>query len=450
MAIEININNKNASDFMSRFFAEYCMSIRGPLFQDPDQYLSDNTFDTLKKKIIQFCEPPRSYQECRNSRTAYDWKSFYRCFGIFLREAVLRYAKSLSQGEFWEDINIFVDISLFNRCTLEEIIKLEDRNGDTLFYNTFREFHVEDIRYPRAEQNDYIGHLLKIAVLPFNLNPFDYRVCRQEYLRNNLGNFIYNATQVSLNRHPATKELLTRKINDFFVYYEDLKNFPLDIQIDRLENFYGISRRNKWIYNWLDQASSNHTAPISQTQDQNSLQKIQQRIRNNSIKQSRILLRLFGEQEIRYQTTQSIDALGVLFKEVFNDKNCKHRLSDEMTLSLDDGKSITIRNKHFLNISNEAVDHLMVSKGLSVTINGVEYNNLDNPWYTGRNWHILNYTGSELSRLAADANHHCYIVIPADKSISYFYTDFANKNKNIPTPLRGITSFKVRHHQYVW
>lgn len=454
MAIEINIETENVSNFMSRFFAEYCMSIRGPLFQDPNQYLSETTFRTLKRKIIQFCEPPAginswTYQRCRSERSShnYNWKSFYRCFGIFLRESVLRYGKSITQGEFWRSINNSTEISLFNKDTLEDVIKLNDGYNHTLFYNAFREFHDEDIHYTRPNdgvQNDYVGHMIKIAILPFNLNPFNYEICQREYLRNNLGNYIFNAPQVSLSRHPATKELLTKKISDFFVYYEDLKKFPLDIQIDRLENFYGISRQNVWMYEWLQQASNNNgNAPTTTNLTPEQQQEKSQRLRNNSIKQSRILLRLYGEQDIRYQTIQAFDFLGILFKDIFNDVNHNHRITDDITLSLNNGTTITIRNKRFLNISNQDVDSLLVSEKVSVSINRVNYEDLDNPWYTGRNWHILNYTGSELNRLAADANHHCYIVIPADKKISYFCTDFANQNKIIPPPLQGITAFKV-------
>lgn len=455
MSIEMSIpNNVKISDFMSRFFAEYCMSIRGSLFQDPDQYLSDKTFDTLKEKIIQFCEPPLtisswSYQKCRTTRTTYDWKSFYRCLGIFLRETVLRYGKSISQGQFWQNINDSVNISLFNKNTLEEIVKLDDGYGNTLFYNAFKEFRDQDIKYPRPENgqsNDYVGHMLKIAVLPFNLNPFNYEKCQEEYLRNNLGNFIFNANLASLNRHPATKELLTRKINDFFVYYEDLRGLPLDVQKERLENFYGISRRNIWIYKWLAQASQTHIPtppnPTPELQIKN-IQRVQQQIFTNSIKQSRILLRLFGTQDIRYQTQQSIDVLGVLFKDVFNDANHNHRLNDEMNLSLEDGSVITIRNKHFVNITNNDVDKLLMSRSVNVSINRVNYEHQDNPWFTGRNWHILNYTGAEITRLAVDANHHCYIVIPADKKISHICTNFSNQNRITPTPLQGISFFNV-------
>lgn len=392
------------------------VSVKDGLFSYEDEFLEDDDYYTLFERIVSETQRFRKYSELRERHHSSTFlKSFHRCFGIYLREATLRYATSFSEDGLWRPLNegVLYDFCQIRKHTnfwnqgnrdLRTILTgaVDSDNGHNFFYAIFNSFHSENIRYTRNQGNEYTKHLLKLAVLPRKYNPVasHFDEVFEAYRSNSIDRYLKEKNIQGLNIHPRTRERLAAKIRNFFIIVDEAKQDGIelnDIQSNIITDF----------KDWLTKPFNN-----KQNDDKSLAAANSEYVRESSQVKYRLIL---GNQNIFQYHIPPILSLRGLFPDIQNLRN-----TSRIEIKDNDGYLFTIDNSYADIEDNNSDKNRTISRLIGDSNITVEYKekyyNVPNPWYMGNRWHILNEEGLKTDIWNCDQN--IYLVIPDTDSIS--------------------------------
>ena len=396
------------SDTFEQIFYKYLenIAITGPLFSSEDEYLDDDDYYCLLKKITCFTQRYPSYRTLRDkNQNSTFLKSFHRCFGIYLREATLRYATSMNEDGLWKPLtegvkrdfrhlNIHNNFWETGRRDIRQVLTgdTDAANGRPFFYAIFNAFGSNDVKYskPVGEDNEYCKHLLKLAILPRRYNPVSgkFDEVLAEFRKNSVDRFLEELDKKTLQIHELTRSHLATRILNFFRFVDEAKR-------DSIPKDEAKNSRYNYFNEWLDRAYAENIGNDHRSEYAEDIQKTVQVV-------YRLILGNKNEFNYNIPPIQSIKAL---FPDIPNLKNTSSITISigEDSFSIDDGiadfGSFTTIQK------NQLIDNLIANQTINVTFNGVEYE-LPNPWYTKNQWHMLGNDGQRKNSWPCNENFH--------------------------------------------
>lgn len=400
------------SDTFEQMFYKYLedIAITGPLFSNEDEFLDDDDYYCLLKNITNYTRRYPNYRTFRNRYQDSNFlKSFHRCFGIYLREATLRYATSMNEDGLWKPLTEGVErdfrhLNIHNnfwsegsrdiRAILTQ--KTDSANGKPFFYAIFNAFLSNDVKYskPVGEDNEYCKHLLKLAILPRRYNPVagKFNDVLTAFRTNSVDRYLEDLDRRTLQIHELTRSHLATRILSFFRFVDEAKR-------DHIPKEEAQNSRYNYFNEWLELAYAENISNDQQSEYAEDIQKTVQVV-------YRLILGNKNEFNYNIPPIQSIKAL---FPDIPNLKNTSSITisTGEDSFSIDDGiadfESFTTIQK------NQLIENLIANQTINVTFNGDEYE-LPNPWYTKNQWHMLGNDGQRKN--SWPCNEDFYLVTP--------------------------------------
>ena len=212
----------NSEQSFEEIFYSYLnnVSVKDELFCYEDEFLEDDDYYTLFRKIVSETRICKKYEDFRKRHSNPSYlKAFHRCMGIYLREATLRYATSFSEEGLWKPLNegFQGDLSHIGCHTnfwensnrsLRDILTgpVDSANGHNFFYAIFNAFRSDKIKYRKKQENEYTKHLLKLAILPHKYNPVasHFDEVFVAYRSYSIDRYLEEIKIQGLNIHPRT------------------------------------------------------------------------------------------------------------------------------------------------------------------------------------------------------------------------------------------------------
>jgi hypothetical protein len=380
------------------------------LFASEDDCLDDDDYNCLFRKIVAVSQPQnpniRNFTEATRN-FGNDRRFFYRCFGIYLREATLRYANGTTgnEGRFWEPLadgvnrdfirNQFGDrLWFWGNRTLRNGLQ-----GDGLFKTIFNSFRDPELHCYDGEMAE---HLMKLAVLPWNNNPLQQRLSDliSAYERNRLPSYINDLPLRGLNRSENTKRHLIFKIQDFLEFAEKCvrDNIGLETAKQELKNNFPYVRVSRhYFFLWLDsiygnQDTRNQVRNIrhrEKTEDERNL------AARSAAADAQIVCTI-RDGEFCYILPSRVhvaDMFGTSFDDINNND-----LVEIFESETSDQPLLQIRNKRFIFDDGvnetDSIFKFLALKQIAVEFNDVRIT-IDNPWHKGKNAFFFDELGRE-------------------------------------------------------
>lgn len=400
------------SDTFEQMFYKYLedIAITGPLFSNEDEFLDDDDYYCLLKNITSYTRRYPNYRTFRDrNQNSTFLKSFHRCFGIYLREATLRYATSMNEDGLWKPLtegierdfrhlnihtNFWSEGSRDIRAILTQ--KTDSANGKPFFYAIFNAFLSNDVKYskPVGEDNEYCKHLLKLAILPRRYNPVagKFNDVLTAFRTNSVDRYLEDLDRRTLQIHELTRSHLATRILSFFRFVDEAKR-------DHIPKEEAQNSRYNYFNEWLELAYAENISNDQQSEYAEDIQKSAQVV---------FRLILGNKKEFNYNIPP-IQSIKALFPDIPNLRNTSsiNISTGEDSFSIDDGiadfGSFTTIQK------NQLIENLLANQTINVTFNGVEYE-LPNPWYTKNQWHMLGNDGQRKN--SWPCNEDFYLVTP--------------------------------------
>ena len=400
------------SDTFEQMFYKYLedIAITGPLFSNEDEFLDDDDYYCLLRIITSHTQRYPNYRTFRdrNQNSAF-LKSFHRCFGIYLREATLRYATSMNEDGLWNPLTEGVEqdfrhLNIYNNFwetgsrDIRQVLtgNTDAANGRPFFYAIFNAFGSNDVKYskPIGEDNEYCKHLLKLAILPRRYNPVagKFNDVLTAFRTNSVDRYLEDLDRRTLQIHELTRSHLATRILSFFRFVDEAKR-------DHIPKEEAQNSRYNYFNEWLELAYAEN---ISNDQQREYAEDIQ--------KSAQVVFRLIlgNKKEFNYNIPP-IQSIKALFPDIPNLRNTSsiNISTGEDSFSIDDGiadfGSFTTIQK------NQLIENLIANQTINVTFNGDEYE-LPNPWYTKNQWHMLGNDGQRKN--SWPCNEDFYLVTP--------------------------------------
>lgn len=380
------------------------------LFASDDDCLDDDDYNTLFRKIVDVSQPYNpninNFDAATRNFSLEERRYFYRCLGIYLREATLRYAEGVTgnAGRFWDPLedgvrSDFIRNRFGDRTWFWGNTDLRDALRGGLFKKIFSFFKDPESRCNSGEIAD---HLMKLAVLPWNNNPLRKHLNNliDAYEQNNVHAYINNLDRHGLNRSKKTKSHLIYKIQDFLEFAENCVRQNVDLETARLrlrETFSYIKTNHHYFYGWLDVIYKEQTIT-------DRVRRIQHNVRNNAdrvsiAKDAAMDAQIYsaiihGEYCNKLPSRVYVaDLFGSYFDDIRNND-----LVEIFECEDDDEALFQIQNRH-LSPVNEAEQNSSVMKLLSLKEIVVEFDDdrkrVDNPWYKGEKAFLFDELGRE-------------------------------------------------------
>ena len=401
------------SDTFEQMFYKYLedIAITGPLFSNEDEFLDDDDYYCLLKNITNYTRRYPNYRTFRdrNQNSAF-LKSFHRCFGIYLREATLRYATSMNEDGLWKPLTDGVErdfrhLNIHNnfwetgRRDIRQVLTgdTDAANGRPFFYAIFNAFGSNDVKYskPIGEDNEYCKHLLKLAILPRRYNPVagKFNDVLTAFRTNSVDRYLEDLDRRTLQIHELTRSHLATRILNFFRFVDEAKR-------DSIPKDEAKNSRYNYFNEWLDRAYAENIGNDHRSEYAEDIQKTVQVV-------YRLILGNKNEFNYNIPPIQSIKAL---FPDIPNLKNTSSitisidgNTSDENSFSIDDGianfDELTTIQKNLL------IEKLITNQTVTVFY-GDDKNELPNPWYTKNQWHLLGEDGLRKNSWPCNENFH--------------------------------------------
>jgi len=380
------------------------------LFASEDDCLDDEDYNTLFRKIVyvaQMYNPHiNNFDRATSILSPDERRYFYRCFGIYLREAALRYAEGVTgnAGRFWDPLengvrsdfirNRFGDKTWFWGNT-----RLRDALHGGLFQRIFSYFKDPELKCNNGRMAD---HLMKLAVLPWNNNPLRKHLNNliDAYEQNNVHAYVNDLDRQGLNRSKKTKSHLIYKIQDFLEFAENCVRQNVDLETAKLklrENFSYVKTNHHYFYEWL-------TTICDEKETKERVRCIRHDVKNNTDRES-----IARDAAVDAQIYSAIvhgefcnklpsrvyvaDLFGSYFDDIRNNDLVEIFEGEDADEAL-----FQIQNRH-LSPVNEAGQNSSVMKLLSLKEIVVEFDDdrqrVDNPWYKGENAFLFDELGRE-------------------------------------------------------
>ena len=380
------------------------------LFASDDDCLDDEDYDTLFRKIVEASQPfnpnIRNFDGATRNFDLDEKRYFYRCFGIYLREATLRYAKGVTgnEGQFWEPLEEgfrrdFLRNGFSERTWFWGNTRLRDALQGELFRKIFSFFRDPELR---CNNGKMAKHLMKLAVLPWNNNPLRKHLNNliDAYEQNNIHAYVNELDRQGLNRSKTTKSHLIYKIQDFLEFAENCVRQNVDLETAKLrfrESFSYIKTNHHYFFDWLDAIYNEQTIT-------DRVRRIRHNVRNNadrvSIAKDATMDAQIYSAIIHGEFCNKLPSrvyVADLFGSYFDDIR-NNDLVEIFEYEDDDVALFQIQNRH-LSPVNEADQSNSVMKLLSLKEIVVEFDDnrvrIDNPWYKGEKAFFFDELGRE-------------------------------------------------------
>lgn len=379
------------------------------LFASEDDCLDDDDYNCLFRKIVAVSQPQnlniRNFAEATKN-LGDDRKFFYRCFGIYLREATLRYANGTTgaDGRFWVPLEAGVNADFIrNRFGDKRWFwgngTLRSGLQGELFRTIFRFFRDPELRCHDGEMAE---HLMKLAVLPWNNNPLQRHLTSliSAYERNNLPSYINNLNLRGLNRSENTKRHLLFKIQDFMEFAEICVRENNDLQSAKQElkeNFPYVRTSRHYFFSWLDDIYNNQSTH-SQVRNIRHREKsdADRRLAARSASADAQIVCTIRDGEFCYKLPNRVhvaDMFGMYFDDINNNDLVQIFESETSSEPL-----FQIRNKRFIADGNaneeKSVVRILMMKQIAIEFDDIRLT-INNPWYKGENAFFFDELGRE-------------------------------------------------------
>lgn len=448
--MQIIYANFDPKENFEAFFSKYKDEV-GNLFQNGNQILSEADYTTLYCKLArqaQWNVPSRLYPDPfertnREFKNSIEKKYFYRCFGIYLREAVMRYGKDLA-GEkgFWAEMNEGIQHDLNDAC-LRQYPEGKRKKGfwedDTpqceltqakyyigsksrlaYIYSFFENPAIRNIEQG-GNGYQYMRHLIRMAICPINYNPLRSRYSEVLENANHVETLINSTEKNSLDIHPKMRATLTGRISNFFRYLPHIRNLYQstnpeqrnDFITDNAYKFFNLENQNHYYIDWLRQDLQGTQRYIPQIRRQSTQQNGQQ---------------LYDDYKfiVSFNTiNQSINITApsdLNLDELFG-KELGLEPWEEYQITNANGENLlTIQNSQVIKGSNKDLYNAQVLKLLSeekININGGSLNTstIKNPWYLASNPYFIFNKKGKLQKNSVKLSESFFLVLPHDEQI---------------------------------
>ena len=448
--MQIIYANFNPEDNFEAFFSKYKDEV-GNLFQNGNQILSEADYTTLYCKLArqaQWNVPSRLYPDPfertnREFKNSNEKKYFYRCFGIYLREAVMRYGKDLA-GEkgFWAEMNEGIQHDLNDACMRQypegkrkkgfweddtpqcELTQAKYYIGSksrlAYIYSFFENPAIRNIEQG-GNGYQYMRHLIRMAICPINYNPLRSRYSEVLENANHVETLINSTEKNSLDIHPKMRATLTGRISNFFRYLPHIRNLYQstnpeqrnDFITDNAYKFFNLENQNHYYIDWLRQDLQGTQRYIPQIRRQSTQQNGQQ---------------LYDDYKfiVSFNTiNQSINITApsdLNLDELFG-KELGLEPWEEYQITNANGENLlTIQNSQVIKGSNKDLYNAQVLKLLSeekININGGSLNTstIKNPWYLTSNPYFIFNKKGKIQKNSVKLSESFFLVLPHDEQI---------------------------------
>lgn len=451
--MQIIYANFNPNENFETFFSKYKDEV-GNLFQNGNQILSEADYTKLYCKLANIADwsispgkNPDSFDQTNRNRfdNGNEKKYFYRCFGIYLREAVMRYGKDLAgENGFWSDVNkgiqqdlndaykkinskerqkkgFWEDDSPQNELTQIKYGKsIGGKSRLAYIYSFFESPAIRNIEQ-RGNGYQYMRHLIRMAICPINYNPLRSRYFEFFEKDNHVEILVNSIEKSTLDIHPKIRATLTGRINNFFRYLPHIRNLyqstnPTqrnDFITDNACKFFNLENQNHYYIDWLRQDLQGEQRFIPQNRHQSSQQ--------NS-------LQLYEDYKfiVSFNTiNQSINITApsdLNLDELFG-KELGLEPWEEYQITNAGGENLlTIQNSQVIKGSNKDFYNAQVLKLLSeekINISGGDLNTstIKNPWYTTSNPYFIFDKRGKRQKHSVKLSEPFFLILPQGEKI---------------------------------
>lgn len=476
--MQIIYTNFTENDSFEEMFSKYKDEV-GELFQNGNQILDNADYKILYRRLANIAQwsirpqlkPYSSIVEFeRNLKNeTKEHKFFFRCFGIYLREAVMRYGADLAgESNFWANVNQGITDDLneafnyrnkdvpyklyrqkkgFWDAFLSPEKELRDKYSDkSLFEYIFSFFDNPTIKNVEKNANgvQYMHHLLKLAVCPLNYNPLRSRYNDILDNVNNIPIFINACEKNSLSYHPNMKKILTGRILNYFKFLPRIRELyrhsnNLDNIRNNIRNFFHIESDKHYYIDWFLQDIKHKTWQIQNKppQDKTDVSDykfvVSYNTINNSINVSAPsdidLDRLFGED------------LGL---EPWAEYQIESGSNNEFLFKIENTQILKGENKDSYN-SN--IFKLYKEEYINIIGDDVQYTHIKNPWYQASTPHFIFDHKGVFQKNSIFIQEKNYLILPQGTEISslIILDGFKKHNIDVPQPQEknGLSLYEV-------
>ena len=478
--MQIIYANFNPEDNFEAFFSKYKDEV-GNLFQNGNQILSEADYTTLYCKLArqaQWNVPSRLYPDPfertnREFKNSNEKKYFYRCFGIYLREAVMRYGKDLA-GEkgFWAEMNEGIQHDLNDACMRQypegkrkkgfweddtpqcELTQAKYYIGSksrlAYIYSFFENPAIRNIEQG-GNGYQYMRHLIRMAICPINYNPLRSRYSEVLENANHVETLINSTEKNSLDIHPKMRATLTGRISNFFRYLPHIRNLYQstnpeqrnDFITDNAYKFFNLENQNHYYIDWLKQDLLGEQRFIPQNRHQSAQQN--GRLLYDDYK----FIVSFNtiNQSINITAPSDLNLDELFGKELGLEPWEKYQITNAAGENL-----LTIQNSQVIKEVGKDLYNAQVFKLLSeekININGgdLKTSTIKNPWYiTSKPYFIFNKKG-KLQKHSVKLSEPFFLILPHEEQIVSIEQVEDNRIEQLNNPIRqekdGLSLYEV-------
>lgn len=451
--MQIIYANFDPAENFEAFFSKYKDEV-GNLFQNGNQILSEADYTTLYCKMANKAQwstsprlQPQSFDQANRNKNCFEneneKKYFYRCFGIYLREATMRYGKDLAgESAFWTELNEGIQQDLndaYKKINSEERRKKgfwEDASpqdeltknqyyvdGKSRLAYIFSFFENPAIRNIEKKDNvhQYMRHLIRMAICPINYNPLRSRYAEVLENANHVETLINATEKNSLDIHPKMRATLTGRISNFFRYLPHIRNLYQSTNpeqrnhfiADNACKFFNLENQNHYYIDWLRQDLQGVQRYIPQTRRQPAQQNAQQLYEDYNFVVSFNTI----NQSINITAPSDLNLDELFGKELGLEPWEEYQITNASGESL-----LTIQNSQVIKGSNKDLYNAQVLKLLSeekINISGGDLNTsiIKNPWYTTSNPYFIFDKKGKLQKHSVKLSEPFFLVLPHDEQI---------------------------------
>ncbi len=453
--MQIIYTHFDAEENFETFFSKYKDEV-GFLFQSGNQILSEADYTSLYCKLSNTAEwsvPPRlnpySFDQVNRIGNTFknenEKKFFYRCFGIYLREAVMRYGKDLAgENGFWEQLNKGIRQDLndaYKKRNQEERRKMgfwEDETPQVELTN--RSYHVagksrlayifsffEDPAIKNIEYRDngyqYMRHLIRLAICPINYNPLRSKYFEFFEKDKRVEILINSIEKNSLDIHPKMRATLTGRINNYFKYLPHIRDLYQHTSpekrnhfiADNAYKFFNLENQNHYFIEWLRQDLQGEQKYIQQIRRQSAQQNGQQLYEDYKFVVSFNTI----NQSINITAPSDLNLDELFGKELGLEPWEEYQITNaagENLLTIQNSQVIKGQDK---DLYNAQIFKLLSEEKININGGGLNTSTIKNPWYTTSNPYFIFDKRGKRQKNSVKLSESFFLILPHDEQIIY-------------------------------
>lgn len=453
--MQIIYANFDPKENFEAFFSKYKDEV-GNLFQNGNQILSETDYTTLYCKLANVAQwslslalHPYSFEQTNRKNNCFanenEKKYFYRCFGIYLREATMRYGKDLAgESAFWTELNEGIQQDLndaYKKINSEERRKkgfwedaspqdeltknqyyVDGKSRLAYIFSFFENPAIRNIE-KKDNRNQYMRHLIRMAICPINYNPLRSRYS-EFFEKNKHVEILVNSIEKStLDIHPKIRATLTGRINNFFRYLPHIRNLyqstnPAqrnDFITDNAYKFFNLENQNHYYIDWLRQDLHGEQKFIQQNQRQSTPQNGQQLYEDYKFIVSFNTI----NQSINITAPSDLNLDELFGKELGLEPWEEYQITNaggESLLTIQNSQVVKGPNK---DLYNAQVLKLLSEEKINISGGGLNANTIKNPWYITSNPYFIFDKKGKLQKHSVKLSEPFFLVLPQGEKIVF-------------------------------